>query len=61
MASLDRALAFAEREHAPVRVGEDLNLDVPRGSDRLLEVEAAVAERRERLGRRASVGLGQLG
>src|SRR5919198_493973 len=42
MAALDRALALAEREHAAGAVGEHL----------LLDVEAAVAERREGLVRR---------
>ena len=41
---LDRALALAERQHAPLSVGEHLDLDVTRRRDGLLEVEAAVAE-----------------
>src|SRR5207302_675703 len=43
---LDRALAFTEREDSAVLVGEHLHLDVPRRRNRLLEVQAAVAERR---------------
>ena len=54
MPALDRALALAEREHAAVPVAEHLDLDVARRHDRLLEVDAAVAERRVRLGRGAS-------
>ena len=37
----------------PVRVAEDLDLDVPRPLDHLLEVDGRVAERAERLGLRA--------
>src|SRR5262249_3984245 len=47
--TLDRALALAEREDATVLVAQHLHLDVSRRGDRLLEVETAVAERRERL------------
>ena len=50
MAPLDRALALAEREHAAVLVAEHLDLDVPSGHERLLEVERAVRERSLRLG-----------
>ncbi len=49
MATLDAALALAQGHHAPVRVGEDLNLDVPRPLEILLEVHLAGAERLERL------------
>ena len=52
VAPLDRALALAEREHAASAVAEHLDLDVARGRDRLLDVEAAVAEGGERLGGR---------
>ena len=52
VASLDRALALAEREHAALPVAEHLDLDVARKRDRLLDVEAPVAERSERLGGR---------
>jgi hypothetical protein len=60
VATLDRALALAERQHAAVCVAEHLDLDMPRRNDRLLEVEAPVAERRLRLGRRGRVGAVEL-
>ena len=41
VAPLDRALALAEREHAAVRVAEHLDLDVARGRDHLLDVDAS--------------------
>ena len=44
MAALHRALALAEREHRAVRVGEQLDLDVPRPLEVALEVDAVVAE-----------------
>src|SRR5918911_1316370 len=56
MAPLDRALALAEGEDAAVHVAEHLDLDVPRGRDRLLQVERPVAEGRLRLGGRAVEG-----
>src|SRR5207344_960873 len=52
VATLDRALALAEREHAALPVAEHLDLDVASPRDRLLDVEAPVAERSERLGGR---------
>src|SRR5690349_9881888 len=60
MATLDRALALAEREHISVHVAEHLDLDVSRRRDRLLEVERAVAEGRVRLGGGLRVGRLQL-
>ena len=56
MAPLDRALALAERQDAALTVGEHLDLDMPRGRDRLLQIEASVAEGRLRLERRGAVG-----
>src|SRR5205807_6958171 len=56
VAALDRALALAEREDTAVDVAEHLDLDVPRGRDRLLEVERPVAEGGLRLGGRAVEG-----
>jgi len=50
---LDRAFALAEREDSSLPVRKHLDLDVPRRNDRLLEVQAAVAERGVRLGGRA--------
>src|SRR2546421_4893953 len=52
---LDRALPLAARQYAAVRVAHDLDLDVPRRGDRLLDVERAVPERRVGLGRRVGV------
>ena len=49
MAALDRAVALAERDDVPVRVREQLHLDVPRPLEVALEVEGAVAERGLRL------------
>ena len=49
MASLDRALALAERENGSVPVGEKLDLDVARPLDEALAVDAVVAERGLRL------------
>ena len=44
VAPLHRALALAEREHPSMRVGEQLDLDVPRALEVALEVDAVVAE-----------------
>ncbi len=44
VAPLDRALALEEVHGVPVGVGQDLDLDVARARDRLLEVDAVVAE-----------------
>ncbi len=43
--ALDRALALSQRQHAPVLVAQDLDLDVPCRDHDLLEVERAVPER----------------
>jgi hypothetical protein len=51
VAALHRAVALAQVDHAAVRVAEDLELDVPRAREVLLDVHVAVAERRERLER----------
>ena len=51
--SLHGAIALVQVHHVSVPVGEDLNLDVPRSLDVPLQEHASVAERRERLGRRA--------
>ena len=48
VAALERALALAERPHAAVLVGEDLELDVPRPLDELLQVDVGVLEARPR-------------
>ena len=45
MAALDRAVAFEERRHPAVLVGDDLDLDVTGRFDVLLEEQRAVTER----------------
>ena len=50
---LDGALALEEVDDVAVVVGEDLDLDVPRPRERLLEVDALVAEGAPGLGSRA--------
>src|SRR5690606_11037322 len=50
VAALDRAVALAEVDDVAVRVAEDLELDVARPLEVLLDVDRAVAERAERLG-----------
>ena len=60
MAALHRAVALAEREHAPVRVGEQLHLDVARPLEVALEVDAVVAERGRRLALGRFERLGEL-
>src|SRR5512147_1057023 len=50
--SLQRAIAFAKMHHGAVKVGENLHFDMSRLHQALLEVEFAVAERRQRLGAR---------
>ena len=45
MAALDRALALAEVHDRAVRVGEDLELDVPRPAQVAFEQHGVVAER----------------
>ena len=45
VAALDRAVALAEVDHVAVLVAQDLDLDVARPLDELLEVDARVAER----------------
>ena len=44
MAPLDRAVALAQVDDVPVRVGEDLDLDVARVLEVALEVDAVVRE-----------------
>ena len=53
MAALDRAFALAERHDVAVPVAEDLDLDVPRIADELLEEHPIVAERGARFALRA--------
>ena len=44
MPPLDRAVALAEKEHRPVRIGENLRLDVPRILEVALDVHRVVRE-----------------
>ena len=61
VAALERALALAERPDPAVVVGEDLELDVPRALDELLEVDVGVLEARLGFPRGAPEGVGDLG
>ena len=45
MTALNRALPLEEVDDVAVRVGKDLDLDVPRALDQPFDVERAVAER----------------
>ena len=60
MTALHRAVAFTERQHRAVGVGEQLNLDVPGPLEVALEVDAVVAEGRLRLALRRRDRLGEL-
>ncbi len=44
MATLNRALTFAEMDHVAVRVAKDLYLDVPRTLDCFFQIERGVAK-----------------
>ena len=60
--ALDRALAFADRPHGAVLVGEHLHLDVPPGGEVRLAEHGAVAERRLPASARGQLDrIGQLG
>ncbi len=61
MAALERALALAERNDPAVVIAENLDLDVPRTFDELLEEDRVVTERRAGLGTCQAVALGELG
>ena len=50
--ALDRAVALAEGDDRPERVAEELDLDMAGGPDLAFEVDGAVPEGGERLGRR---------
>ena len=54
MAALDRAVALAEEDHVPVRVGENLHLDMPRVFEVPLDVDGVVGEVRRPSRRAAS-------
>ncbi len=60
MAALHRAVALAERDHRPVRVGEELDLDVPRPLDVALAEDGSVSESRLGLARSRRQRLGEL-
>ena len=60
MAALDRALALAEMHDGAVMIAEDLELDVARPLDVLLDVDVADAERRLRLALRRLERLAEL-
>ena len=60
VAALDRALALAEVDDGAVMVAEDLELDVARVLDVLLDVDVADAERRFGLALRGLERLAQL-
>ena len=57
VAALEGAVALSEVAHRTGAVADDLHLDVARAADQPLDVEAAVAERGERFGAAARVGL----
>src|SRR5690242_9932018 len=59
MATLDRAITLTHRDDGPLAVAEELDLDVPRGPDLVLEVDGSVPERRGGLGRRRDQRRGQ--
>ena len=54
IAALDRAVALSEMARGTVLVGRDLDLNVARGDDKALDVDAAVSERRVGLTARQS-------
>ena len=60
VAALDRALALAEVDDVAVVIAEDLELDVARVLDVLLDVDVADAEGRLGLALRGLERLGQL-
>ncbi len=60
VAALDAALALAEVHERPVRVAQDLDLDVPRSLDEPLEEQPVVPERGRRLAPRGGDGLREL-
>ena len=49
MAPLDRAVALEQVDDVAVRIGEDLDLDVPRARQISFDENPVVAERRRRL------------
>ena len=61
VAALQAALTLAEVDHAAVRIGENLHLDVPGTLDEPLEEQRVVAERRGRLAPGRGQRVGQVG
>ena len=59
MAALERAVALAEVDALPVRIEQDLDLDVAGTLDQALEDEALVAEGGPRLASRGGELVGQ--
>src|SRR5207302_8163458 len=45
MTALNRALALAEMDHVPVRISEDLDLDMPRSHDGLFQIQFRITKR----------------
>ena len=60
VAALDRALALEQVDGVSVRVAQDLDLDVARLLDELLDVDRVIAEGRPGLGAGARDGLGKV-
>jgi hypothetical protein len=61
VAALDRALALAQVDAVAVRIAEDLDLDVARLLDELLDEDAVVAEAVARLVAARGVAVERLG
>src|SRR6185437_7648317 len=59
VAALDRAFALAEMNDVAMRVGEHLDLDMPRLGDVFLDEDAVIAEGRTRLARGEPQALAQ--
>ena len=49
MATLDTTLAFAQRRHVAVLIGQDLELNMARTLDELFHIQVAVPKGRRRL------------
>ena len=61
VASLERAVALPDRDDRAHRIAQQLDLDVPRGTDLALQEDRTVAKGRCRLGRSGGQRRGQLG
>ena len=60
VSALDRTLAFDERQHRAVMIGEQLHLDVPGVDDASFQVNRRIAKRRAGLGPRRANGAGEI-